>query len=140
MMALSTYISYQRQDAIAYSLADDIAEDIKILYGIDDTTRVAIIGKLVNNPRYGVVSPIASKGLLYEGEVIDQETGYWSTIRTWNSFYSNKFGIINKYVVSYEEYCKITDSLDFKEMEIYPSSKSIRKINDIIVVKISDIN
>ena len=42
--------------------------------------------------------------------------------------------------VSEDECNIIKDSKDYKEMPIFPNNGSVLKINDIIVVKFSDVN
>ncbi len=138
-MASATYISYQHQDRVAYALADDIMQDVKLKYGSINAQRVAIIGMVKENPTYHSKISAEDQGII-DPFVIDHSpnTTYWTTLRTWNSYFSRFFGINDIFTITQDEYDSIVNSDQFNNMAVYPDDGSIEQFsNNIVAIKIS---
>ena len=83
-----------------------------------------------NNHAYRLASGIASKNPLI-----------WATSSIcnvgWMNFFSYKYGY-NITVVNYDTYMNIIDSKEFNEMPIYPSKESVKVIDGIMVIKLTN--
>jgi hypothetical protein len=137
LIANATYINLKKQDDVAYVMAANIYDDVRTRYDISDNgMKVAIIGSLTKNYWYNSKCGLEDDGIR-DPLVMDHENQFWMSNRTWDSYYTRRFGLPALFTVTNDKYETIIHSNDFKNMKIYPSNESIKIIDEIIVVKIS---
>ena len=125
----------------AYKQTTSLAN--RIVYDIDKQTRelgdieVAIIGspKLGNYPVAQRIekmcTPYAVRGLLWQ--TVDCS---WNI---WNKILKNELGVYCNWV-ALDDYVEITKTEAFENMGVYPEKSSMTIINNVLVVKVSEIN
>lgn len=127
-------ITYNKTYQIASNILDHINQ-----YNYKD--KIMITGNLENNDYYNNNNKnelnnlkklnygfISNKSLFWEE--------YTNIKNGWLRFYYEHFGVDLNFV-SEEEYNTILQKEEFKEMTTYPNKNSIKKIDNIIVIKIS---
>lgn len=121
-----------------YNIASNILDDIK---DYDYRSNVMIVGNLDSNDYYNYTNngPLNNLKKLNYGFVSNKSI-FWDEYTNikngWIRFYDEYFGIYLNFV-SLEDYNRILDSDEFKEMSVYPSKDSIRMIDNVVVVKIN---
>lgn len=134
----SQYIFYINEIYYAHKLVDNkvyaLAADINSrLYNRDDWSvgmKIAIVGEfdtLKGEPSYLDISGRAT-------------LRFWSGYggqAGWISYINEQMGVYYN-PCSVEEYNAILESVDLEHMELYPAKNSIRNIDDVIVIKLSD--
>ncbi|MEI3434742.1 MAG: hypothetical protein BHW09_05840 [Clostridium sp. CAG:245_30_32] len=88
-----------------------------------------------------------SNVIKFKARDLERTNGFISSDNeTWNNYngLAQNYGFFDKYlgikikICTRDEYNKIVNSEEFKNMPIYPNNGSIKIINNIIVIKISD--
>ena len=132
-----TYLKYRsnKQQFLSYCIAEQVSEQ----YGYDKDERVCIIGKPEdgNYPeRYPTLLSSIKWTTASYGLTWDDYSGLQSC---WQEYMKHYLSF--EYNTVSEDECNIIkESNDYKEMPIFPNNGSVLKINDIIVVKFSDVN
>lgn len=140
-----------------FSLQDN-ADSTVLLENYRQTSSLAnrIWNNVENNPGYIqdmkimiAGNPNRNSSLLLPSDYIDKANWYariglfWNTwsgsTNCWRMFIKNELGI-NINSCTEEEYRLIAETTDFQSMPAYPSADCIQIINNVLVVKISDID
>ena len=88
-----------------------------------------------------------SNVIKFKARDLERTNGFISSDNeTWNNYngLAQNYGFFDKYlgikikICTRDEYNKIVNSEEFKNMPIYPNNGSIKIINDIIVIKVSE--
>lgn len=127
-------ITYNKTYKIASNILDNIND-----YGYK--SKVMITGNLDNNDYYNDTNNNALHSLkkLNYG-FISNKSLFWDEYTNikngWTRFFYEHLGVDLNFVTE-EEYNNILETVLFKEMLSYPNKGSIRKIDDVIVIKIN---
>ena len=121
-----------------YILCQKISNSIDLKYGYNKNQKIMIVG----DPELGnysctyedlrniVKGSLAEKGCIWKGERI-------ATV-CYQAFFKNYFGI--KYQIPTEdEYNNVLKSGNIQNMDIFPSENSLAIIDDIVVIKLSEL-
>lgn len=133
----ATYMSRKLTENMVCTLAERILDRVEVMSTGEGPLNVMIVGDVSENPNYTLNNPIY--------DMADDYISNWGLtwkdyngIKTcWNSIFRTFFGMdLNKYTD--KEYLEIVNSEDFEKMGIYPDQSSVIKIDDFIVVKLSN--
>lgn len=119
----------------AYSVAERIIDRIENFE--DGRDKPIIIAGAINSENYVRTLNIYDYSLGFVANNTVLHETYDGQLATWNKFLQVYLGH-TYYTVSKSEYIKIICSNEFKQMDIYPSSNSIKIINDTVVVKLNE--
>lgn len=123
-----------------YALGARIVENIEEYPDFDYSKPIAIIG-YVDNARYpdlyaefttSVYNTVGTTGFLWQNSLLVSQT-------SWYHFFQRYYGVTFNYCNSESELNEIYLSEEYSNMNYFPSENSIREINGVIVVKLSDI-
>lgn len=134
-LANECYLKLKLSYENTYSFYNTLITRIESTEGFDKDTKIAFIG-------------------IYDGQVSIDNADYFIHLNSFtgldsnlllistyskNEFIRNYMGVNFQYATD-EEIEKLVKREDVQEMDIYPYANSIRKIDNIIVIKFSDVN
>jgi len=126
------WLNYNSTYALCQKMSEKIDE-----FNYNPKTKIMIAG----NPEYGnypcqykelreiVKGSLAVKGMVWQG-------GWLSNV-CYQGIYRNYFNV-NYEITTAQEYQRIIESEAYLEMKLFPNDNSVKKIEDIIVVKLSE--
>ncbi len=129
IMAFNMQERYEK----SYALSLRIVEELEETPGYEHGMKVTILGGEPNEEIYPSTDITTSDLSGYFGADGDYFLNSTSKFATFMSHYLN----VTITTISYEEESKIIESKEFREMENFPSENSIKKIDDVWVVKLN---
>ncbi len=118
----------------SYSLATKISQKIEDFPGYNQQMPVAIIGTSVDSKLYLTKDNTSE---ILKGFTGIADKSILNSPRHWKNFLKDYFNITIQ-IPTTDEIELIKKSQEFKKMRIYPDDSSIRIIDDVLVVKLSD--
>lgn len=133
----ATYMARKLTENTICTLAGRMLDRAESMSTDDEKIEVMIIGDINSNQNYLRENPIYDMADDYISNWGLTWSDYNGTKTCWNSIYRTFFGMdLNQYTD--QEYLDIVNSEAFAEMGIYPAQSSVARINDYIVIKLSD--
>jgi len=109
----------------------DYVEDMPILiFGIVDNNNFPRKSPYGNHTIYDVDSGYLDFDILFDD--------YFELQQTWRNYIYQFFGLNFNFVFDMETYISISNSDEFKEMDTFPMQNSIKIINDVLVIKLTN--
>lgn len=136
ILTQAVYLNVQLNFNKAYSLTLRILDRIEQNENFNKDMPIAIMG-WIKNDNYPTVSPNIAT-YVERVNSADSESLYINTMSSW-------YGIIRQYAGGYitkasaNQISEILDTDEFKEMPSFPSKDCIKTINNVLVIKISEI-
>lgn len=137
LLANTAYLNLQLQYEKGYAMAVRISDRVEMNKKYVPGMKVAIIGGLEKGSYVSQIS--AEKEVLKGMDCMDYDYPfYYNESRSWTKFMSNYLDT-NFTEVSREEVDNLSKTKEFAQMSNYPSEDSTKVVNNIMVVKLSDL-
>lgn len=121
-----------------YTMAERMLDRAEEYYLDDSDNQIMIVGSVNDNKYYkqdNMIYKVANDSMSKLGIIWDT---YGSSKQSWAGFYSMFFSAKNIDIFTDDEYIDIVTSSEFNEMGIFPESSSVRRINNFIVIRLSE--
>lgn len=138
------------------TMSNAIAEAMKMKADAAFSLSTRVLMALGENENYSPDTPIAILGNCDDEKWLADTSAYWQLTRAdvtlWGQFWSSEYNIfqgswyqyfrkyhgLSLYMVGEEDALKICNSDEFRDMSIFPSKDSVKMVNGILTVKLSD--
>ncbi len=136
----ASYIAIKAMQNQAESTALKIVNQIEQLDEYNPDMPVLILGGLRGNPYLSRDNTSIEAKKLYDrtwGFITKESTIWWGNLDNWRKIFYEYIGV-NMNLISERENPEIFETEEFKNMKYYPEKDSIKVINNIVVVRLSD--
>lgn len=136
----ASYIAMKAMQNQAIQTSERIVQKIEDIEEYNPEMKVVFLGGLSNNKYLNKTNTTLEAKRIYErtwGFISGTPTMWWGNMESWKKAIYEYIGVnINLAIDSERD--KIYETEEYKNMKNYPEKDSIKVINDIIVVKLSD--
>lgn len=136
----ASYIAMKVMQNQAIQTSERIIQKIENLDEYNPEMKVVFLGGLSNNKYVNKTNTTLEAKKIYErtwGFISGMPTMWWGNMESWKKVVYEYIGV-NINLATDQERDKICETEEYKSMKNYPEKDSIKIINDIVVVKLSD--